>query len=228
SGFGLSSYWIMPYVFNQSGVYLVDLIGYGFVQYDSQEVHVRGKEIFVLPTLPAISEEVIRSLLIPLLVLVAVVLYFAGRRRNVVVDGYGLKDLVDSGRIKNYDRIYTTYEVASRFPQVDNLEVEELSGVEVDRAEDLVDGFDVSLEEARLLILCIKLRAKSFFVRDDFPEEVDSLVKGVRVERVGGGGRDYVKVSDEVSDKGDRGLRHERKKKQAGEVDGEGKRKQRQ
>ena len=52
----------------------------------------------------------------------------------------------------------------------------------------------------------------SFFVRDDFPKEVDGAVKGVKVVRMGGGVKDYVKVSDEVSGKKERELRQGREK----------------
>ncbi|OYT54986.1 MAG: hypothetical protein B6U72_00580, partial [Candidatus Altiarchaeales archaeon ex4484_2] len=227
SGFGLSSYWVMSYVFNRSGVYSVDLIGYGFVGYDSREVRVRSRSVFVLPTLPAVSEEAVRSLLVPLLVLAAILLYFMGRRKDVVADGSGLQGLVDSGRIKSYGRVYTTYEVAGRFPDVDNLEVMELSEAEVDRAEDLVERFDVSLDEARLLVLCNKLRAKTFFVRGDFPEEVDGMVKSVRVVRAGSGPGDYMKIGDEVSGKRDRELRQGRGRR-GGEAEGKMKGKQKQ
>jgi len=210
SGYGLSSYCVIPYVFNQNGVHSVDLIGYGFVGYDTHEVNVRGGEIFVLPRLPAVSEDVVNSMLIPFMVLVTVVLYLVGRRKNVVSDGWGIRDLVDSGRIRGYDKIYTTYEVAERFPDVDNLEAVELSGAELDKAEDLVDRLDVPLDEAKLLVLSNKMRAKSFFVRDDFPKESDGWVKGVRINRVGGDLKNYMKVSNEVSDK-------ENKKKRDGE-----------
>jgi len=185
SGFGLSSYWVLPYVFNRSGRYSVELIGYGFIMYDSMDVQVRGRGLFVLPPLPDVDEEMVRSLLLPLLVLAAAGVYVVRRRRRVVADEYSIKSLVDSGRVKGYDKIYTTYEIANNFPELDNLEVVELSDAEIDRAEDLLERYDLSMDDAKVLVVCGKVRAKTLFTRDDLPPEAEGEIKGVKVARRG-------------------------------------------
>ena len=57
----------------------------------------------------------------------------------------------------------------------------ELTESEVDDAEELRDRFGLSLDDAKSLILCRKLRAKKFITGTDFPEELNGSFEGTRI-----------------------------------------------
>jgi len=199
--FGLYTYKAIPYRFNKTGIHRIELIGYGFIMYDSKEVNVRAKPLIVLPTLPRISESKARSLLIPLLILTFVFVLFIRRRKAVVADEFAIGDLVKSGEISKYKRIYTTYEVADKFPEIDNIEIVELNDMEIDKAEEIAERYDIPLSESKILILCRRLRAKKLIIGFDIPKEVEREIRGVRIVRERYM-RDYMKVGKEMIGRG--------------------------
>jgi len=181
TGYESNTYKIFSYRFDKSGEYLIRLMGPKDRQYDYKKIDIKSRDIFVLPPLPEITEETVKSLLIPLIVLVMIGILALRRRTKIVADEYSIRGLIQQGELDHYDKVYTTYEIANRFPNIDNLAVIELNDSELDKALKIVDKFSISFDEAKVLVVCNKLRAKQVFLREDIPPEIDRVIKGVHV-----------------------------------------------
>ncbi|MCK4491705.1 MAG: hypothetical protein KAU03_03720, partial [Candidatus Altiarchaeales archaeon] len=180
---GLGTYRLLHYTPELVGPHILEL-----VDYDKVYVDVRRKPLIPLleEVLEKIPEEV-RSLLIPLILLISFTYWFCFvRRTKVVVDESTIRrfmteDLLHWGLLEKHKKLYTAVEMEGELPKVKNLVFIELSESELDKAEDLSDVYGISLDEAKSLVLCKKLRARKFITETEFPHEIRYKFMGTKM-----------------------------------------------
>ena len=174
---GLRPYEVIQYTPRDAGLHLLEL-----VNYDRRYVNVRKKPL--IPILEEIPEEV-KSLFVPLILLISFAYWFYFvRRTKIVADAIGIQNLVEEDLIGNYKKIYTIPDIAQKF-HFKNIEAVELTDAEIDEAEGLSERYDITIEEAQLLVLCKRLKAKRFLTTLNLIERVGTEFRKTKLKSQG-------------------------------------------
>jgi hypothetical protein len=156
------------------------------VNYEDKYLNVRNR-----PFIPIIDEAVpeeVRSLFFPLLLICTAVLLLR-RRTKVIIDESAMRrlaaeNLLYGDFIKRYRRVYMAADVPKDLLRLDEFIFSELKQNETDAVEDMAEKYSISVEDAKSLFLCKKLRAKKFITGAQLPEEVAKSFKGTKIVSV--------------------------------------------
>lgn len=124
------------------------------------------------------------SYLMPFVLVVVGTVYARRRRTKIVMDEATLRSLMNSDRLEKYGRVYTTPEIFNKFPASAAegiMRAVRLSDDELMKAEDLASEHGIGLEEAKLFVLCEKIKAKRFIVGMELPDELSKEFRGTKI-----------------------------------------------
>lgn len=174
SGIGRQTYYIIEYKPEEEGLHFINLEGY-------DEKYFSANERTIIDYIP----REVRSLLIPLTIVISLVIWYTRRRTKVVIDEKALRHVASNDiltyLIGKYRRVYTVADIQKELMNVKNLIFYELSDSEIDEADELAERYGINVRLARTLILCKKLRAKKLIVGEEIPEEIGNKFEGTPI-----------------------------------------------
>jgi hypothetical protein len=188
---GKSTYWVVTYLPNASGMYYLLLEGYDEATYlrpegyDEKYITVRRHD--VIPIMEDVPEEV-KSMFVPLLAAFVAIFLWRRRRTKTVIDETTLNRLLSEDEalerlIGERGRLYVPSDGRRDYAQAKKVAAVELSDREKEDAEQLSDEYGIGSDAAKALYLAKKLRAKKIITSAELPEEIRENYKGAKIRR---------------------------------------------
>jgi hypothetical protein len=148
------------------------------VNYDEEYVRIKEKTT-ILP-------DWIRNLLLLLIPTGSFFVWLLVRRTKVVADELAIRSCVSEDvlyweLLKSYKRVYTAGSIERDKLRIKNLVFVDLNADEMDLAENLSKKYDISLDEAKSLVLCKRLRAKKLITGMELPKEIGGRFEGTKI-----------------------------------------------
>ncbi|VVB51050.1 Carboxypeptidase regulatory-like domain protein [uncultured archaeon] len=111
------------------------------------------------------------SYLLPLLALIFIAVILKSSRSNIVADDEAVNQLLEEGAINRYKKIYVTYATLKKYEEKipGKLEKIDLNENELRRSDELAGKLGITPQDAQMLILAEKAKAKALITTHTLP-----------------------------------------------------------